>query len=136
MATSKMEAMLDAVPMYEVGINSQETPAMSCPGGNYQCMGMALANAIPTSVHDEKLIDATSKINHILRETAEHRKDKDLMLINVGGQVLLAWGGKKMPEGFKVITDINEIRRVLGVKPAGDMDEHHRPSDGSEHKPR
>ena len=120
MASSKMEVFQTAVSMYEVGARDGEIAA-SCPGGNKECLGGLLAMASPTALHDEALIEATQKINRILREVKEHRKDRELMLVNVGGAALLIWTEAELPRGFARLESDEEVRRLLRVKPVEHM---------------
>ncbi|HUK88814.1 MAG TPA: hypothetical protein VLZ81_00330 [Blastocatellia bacterium] len=120
MASTKADAMdmgpmQGGGPMYSIGTLGGQLAA-SCPGGNHECMGGILASASPSPIHDEVLIEATSLINKILTEVAGRRKDKGLMMFNVGGEVLLCWAGHKLPEGFAQVQDLKEVRRLLGVK--------------------
>lgn len=120
MVSSKMDVIQDSVSMYEIGVNGDQL-ALSCPGGSHECLGASLAIADITSLHDEKLVQATRKINGILREVAEHHRERELMLINVGGAVLLVWGESKLREGFELVRTLEEIRRLLRVKAAAPM---------------
>ncbi|MGH9828049.1 MAG: hypothetical protein ACREDR_32915, partial [Blastocatellia bacterium] len=74
-----------------------------------------------TSLHDEQLVQATRKINGRLREVAEHHRERELMLIDVGGAALLVWGEGKLPKGFERVKSLEEIRRLLRVKAAAPM---------------
>ena len=108
------------VPMYDVGFGTDGVAGASCAGGTSDRLGLELAIADATPVHDEVLIKVTRKINRILEETREkgRRKNLNLELINVGGQALLAWTSpaKLGPEARRA-ADIAEINRILCVHP-------------------
>ena len=107
------------VPMYDVGTAGGDVGA-SCAGGTSDCLGRRLATAEPTAVHDEFLIKLTRKINRLLDEARERgtAKKLDLELINVGGQVLLAWTSPAslVPEA-RIAQDLSEVNRLLRVNP-------------------
>jgi hypothetical protein len=120
MASTKVDATQvnttqAAVLMYEIGVRAGEL-ASSCSGGTNECYALELATSSPSRLHDEVLIEATRQINVILKEAAECRKDQQLMVCDVGGQVMLLWGTNGLPTGFKPVNDVMEIRRLLGVK--------------------
>jgi hypothetical protein len=123
MASTKMDAMQVKVTedevsqYYEVGLNPETGQlAGSCAGGTMSCDGYLLATAHLSNVYDEVLLDATLLINRILTDVGSRRKDQRLMLCNVGNEILLLWGGRELPKGFRPIEDITELRQVLGVK--------------------
>jgi hypothetical protein len=60
---------------------------------------------------------ATLRINRILANVAATRSDREIMLIDVGGRVLLAWGTHEaLPPGAQRVNDISGIRHALKVK--------------------
>src|SRR5215469_5350336 len=106
-------------PMYQLYQTSDGEVAASCAGGTQPCAGAQLAVvAEESSVHDKTLIRLTRKINQLLAEAAKKQKGRDLELIHVGDQVLLAWTSPdKPPVGAKAIQGVSEIKRLLTVKP-------------------
>jgi hypothetical protein len=99
--------------------------ALSCASGTNTCNSTELSEPDPsrsrydlTGVYDKVASEATQQINLILKEAAKSCKDKDLMLCNIGGgQLMLLWGTRGLPNGFTPVNDIQEIRRILGVRP-------------------
>jgi len=106
-------------PMYQLYQTSDAEPFASCSGGAQPCAGAQLAVvAEESSVHDKTLVRLTRKINQLLAEASKKKKDRDLELIHVGDQVLLAWTSPyKPPVGAKAIQGVDEIKRLLTVKP-------------------
>lgn len=120
MASSKMDATQvqttqDAIPLYSIGTLGDQVAA-SCAGGTYECLGGLLATARLCNVYDEVLHDATLLINRILTDVGSRRKDQRVMLCNVGNEILLCWGARELPKGYKPIEDITQLRQVLGVE--------------------
>src|SRR5262245_44886665 len=120
---------------YVVGVASQEKPVgtkiqraavvLSCPGGNQQCLGEKVAYADKTDVYGIVAMSASRLINFVLwasrainRIIGEGGKDAHLELIDVGGEVLLAWTTPKLPAEFRRVTDVAEARRLLRVRSA------------------
>jgi hypothetical protein len=106
-------------PMYQLYLTSDGEPFASCSGGTQPCAGAQLAVvAEESSVHDKTLVRLTRKINQLLAEASKKQKDRDLELIHVGDQVLLAWTSPdKPPAGAKAIHGAYEIKQLLTVRP-------------------
>src|SRR5215471_12995753 len=106
-------------PMYQLYLTSDGEPFASCSGGTQPCAGAQLAVVAEESrVHDKTLIRLTRKINQLLAEAAKKQKGRDLELIHVGDQVLLAWTStERPPAGAKAVHSVYEIKQLLTVKP-------------------
>jgi hypothetical protein len=106
--------------MYDVGVGADGgASGASCAGGTSDCLGRSLAIAEATPVHDEFLIKLTRKINRLLDEAREKgkRKHRNLELINVDGQALLAWTSSLKLSAEVRRADKEEVARVLRVQP-------------------
>jgi hypothetical protein len=105
--------------MYQLYQTSDGEVGASCSGGTQPCAGAQLAVvAEESSVHDKTLARLTRKINQLLAEAGKKQKDRDLELICVGDQVLLAWTSHDTPpSGARAVHGVYEIKQLLAVKP-------------------
>jgi len=106
-------------PMYQLYQTSDGEVGASCSGGTQPCAGAQLAVVAEESgVHDKTLVRLTRKINQLLAEASKKQKERDLELIHVGDQVLLAWTSPDQPPaGARAVQGAYEIKQLLTVKP-------------------
>lgn len=89
---------------------------VSCVEGSGGCSEAYLRTAEESPFHDQNLIEATKKINRILRRIPEDPYGRKLSLCATGHGVLLAWvqhGGKALKTSVNRHSGEAKVRKAL-----------------------
>jgi len=78
--------------------------AVGCSQGDGSCFDARILSAAQTDFHDQALIDATSKIQEIIRNIPADSKDRQLSFLNTNMGLLLAWVEHDQPIPAGAIT--------------------------------
>ena len=88
------------------GFNIQVTKeAAGCSEGDGSCFEAQVLTAERSNFHDEKLIDATAKIQEILAGIGRDPEGRQLSFINTNMGLLLAWVEHGIPVPPGAVTD-------------------------------
>ena len=89
---------------------------VSCVDGSGGCSSAYLRTAEESSFHDQDLIEATKKINRILKRIPQDSYGRKLSFCDTGNGVLLAWvkhGGKPLKSDVTRRSSEAKIRKAL-----------------------
>ena len=91
----------------------------SCESGSSSCNVASLLAAEPSGFHDASLIDATHKINEILKAIPADSRGRTLSLLQTKWGLLLAWVDHKAEapaDGVRPDADDATIAKALRLK--------------------
>ncbi len=92
------------------------TRHVMCVEGSGGCSSAYLRTAEESPFHDQQLIDATRKINRILRRIPPDPSGRKLSFCDTGSGVLLAWvkhGGLRTKSAVTRRSDEAKVRKAL-----------------------